>query len=204
MVKDVSLRVEKYRKRKNATQEGRSALLAQNRNYYKRYVQMKKYKTLRLKEDIAAYEDELRQNGINVPPTPEISGLQRGSTNGHDQKSSTTQVRNNHMPPLEELKSMPEEDLFKWKKEKRQERARDKKRAQRSRQKQLICNLEERVSMLKNLYDQNQKPGMPDVSKDKISDPSGENPENVRSNSNNEITPSHSQGKVKNLAHDVS
>ena len=163
---------------------------------------MKKYKTLRLKEDIAAYEDELRKNGINFPPTPEISG----SANGHDKKSSTTQVRNNHMPPLEELKSMPEEDLFKWRKEKRQERARDKKRAQRSRQKQLICNLEERLSMLKNLYDQNQKPGMPDVgvSKDKILDPSGENPENVRSNSNNEITPSHPQDKAKNLAHDVS
>ena len=41
--------------------------------------------------------------------------------------------------------------------------------------------------MLKNLYDQNQKPAMPDDSQDKISDPSGENPENGGPNSDYEI-----------------
>ena len=141
---------------------------------------MKKDKTLQLKEDIGAYEAKLRKNGINVPSIPAISW----SANGHNQKSSTTQVQNNYMPPLEELKNMSEEDLFKWRKKKR---ARDKKRAQRSRQKQLICHLEERASMLKNLYDQNQKPAMPDDSQDKISDPSGENPENGGPNSDYEI-----------------
>ncbi|KAL7550001.1 hypothetical protein ACHAWF_013257 [Thalassiosira exigua] len=183
----VSLRVEGYRKRKNATHEGRSALLARNRTDNKMLSERKKDKILRLNKDIEAYEDKLRNNGINVPSSPDISG----STNWHDQKFSATKSRKIYKPlkpPPDELKSMSKEAFFKWRKEKRSERDRARKRVERSQQKQLICNLEERVSMLKTLYDQNQKPAMPDDSQDKISDPSRENRKNDMTKSINKIS----------------
>ena len=156
---------------------------ARNRADNKKHTKMKKDKILRLNEDIAAYEDKLRNNGTNLPSSPDIIG----STNGLDQKLSTTKDRKHYKPPREELKNMTKEDLSKWRKEKSQERDRARKRVQRLQQKQLICHLEERVSILKDLYDQSQKPAMPGDFQDKMLDPSKENMENDESNSDHEI-----------------